>query len=279
MGLLDIFGSSDQTVTTKQKLPDWVENASLKNYNMARNIASRPYQAYPYQRVAGFTDDQNAARGMLRSWMPKELQSGYSGINLPRMIDNIPGATPGGVQDYMNPYIDNVLNRTQNRIRESTNSARQWSSNQSAHGAGAFGDARHGIADAEIEKGGIEAMADAAAQGYAGAYDNAQSMRNADINRLFQQAEFDRQGQDQVLEYIDSLFRSGSAEQSLNQQNASLMYEDFLRQWNYPVEMFNLMQAALGQSPYGQTSAQTSPGPSMASQGLGIIGSLLSLFG
>lgn len=270
MGFFDtLFGSGETKTTTQQKLPAWVDKGGQNNYNLAQKVASRPYQPYQFSRVAGMTGDQTKAQDMLRNSVPKEARPGYAGYRPPRMIDNIPGESPGGVKDYMNPYIDDVLDRTQARIREATDMAKQWTSGASAHQAGAFGDARHGIADAEIEKGGIREMGDTAAAGYAAAYDSAQGHRSADIDRLFQAEGFNREGNDEVLKYIDSLYRSGANTQQLNQQNQTMMYEDFLKQQNYPKEQLSILMQALGMSPYSKSVTETSPAPSIASSILG----------
>jgi hypothetical protein len=284
MGFLDsIFGSSNQTTksssTSSVQLPEWVDKAAQANYKTAANIASRPYTAYPFQRIADFTGDQNNAMGMLRDYAPK-AQGNAQPFGVPRLIDDIgPG---GSIDAYMSPYIDNVLDRTQQRIRQATNMGRQWSSNMGAHQDGAFGDARHGIADAQIEERGIQQMGDAAAEAYAAAYDNAQGLRQHDIGRLFDTQNMNMQQQQALMEYIDALYRSGSNQQSLDQQSMRLSYEDFLRQLDYPVEQYNLLTAGLTQSPFGrtvtETSKNTTPGPSTAGQILGTVGNLASLF-
>jgi hypothetical protein len=277
MGFLDgLFGSSDTTTTSKTKYPEWVENASKANYGLAETIASRPYTPYPYQRVAGFTGDQKDAMSMLRSYAPTAMSRAGQPFSVPRMIDSI--GENGNVEDYMSPYIDQVLDRTQGRIRQATDMAKQWQSNMSAHNAGAFGDARHGIADAQIEKEGQQQMADAAASGYQAAYDSAQNMRNTDINRMFDVERMGGEQQRQLIEFIDSLYRSGSNQQSLDQQSMTLAYQDFLKQLGYPVEQYNMMTAALTQSPYGSQTSSSQPGPSPAASILGTVLGIGSLF-
>lgn len=284
MGFLDsIFGSSDNTTksssTTTVNLPDWVNKAAQANYKTAANIASRPYVAYPFQRLADFTGDQNKAMGMLRDYAPRAMGNAQP-FSVPRLIDDIgPG---GSIEAYMSPYIDQVLDRTQTRIRQATDMGRQWNSNAAAHQAGAFGDSRHGIADAQIEERGIQAMGDAAAEGYASAFDNAMGLRQFDIGNLFNTQNMNMEQQQQLMEYIDALYRSGSNQQSLDQQSMKLAYEDFLRQQDYPLEQFNLLVAGLNNSPYGKTvtesSKNTTPGPSVAGQILGSVGNIASLF-
>lgn len=280
MGFLDsIFGSSTKksTTTSDVKLPQWVDNAAQANYKTAAQIASRPYTPYPFQRIAGFTGDQNTAMGMLRGMAPNAMANGGK-FTAPRLIDDIgPG---GSIDAYMSPYIDQVLNRTQQRVRQATDMARQWEGNMTAHQDGAFGDARHGIADALIEEKGIQEMGDQAANAYAAAYDNAQGLRQHDIARMFDAQNLTLEQQQQLISYIDSLYRSGSNQQALDQKSMELGYQDFLRQLDYPLEQYNLLVAGLNQSPYGKTVTETSktPGPSVAGQILGTVGNIASIF-
>lgn len=178
----------------------------------------------------------------------------------------------------MDPFVDTVLNRTQDRVRTAMDSAKQWQSNVASHQAGAFGDARHGVADSLIEAEGIKTMKDAAAEGYSQAFNTAMGLRDADINRLLSTAEFDRAGLDNILTYIDSLYRSGGNQQALDQQNMQLMYKDFQDQFNYPIDMLNLLFTAAGQTPHSTTTTTEQPGPSTASSIVSTIGSLLSAF-
>lgn len=278
----NLFGSSDSTVTQETKLPKWVNTAGQNNYKLAQTIAARPYMSNPYQRIAGMTSDQTDAQEMLRSWKPKELTAeGADGLKLPRMIDNIPGmdgGKAGSVEDYMNPFIDQVLNRTVSRIQDASAMAKQWQANMAQHAEGAFGDARHGVADANIEKDALKQVADAVASGYSSAYDSAQSMRSADIDRILQRAQFDREGQNSVLQYLDALYRSGTNTQQQQQKNLDLLNSDFEKQRDYPIDQLNLLISALSNSPYGKSSSTSTPGPSTAASILSGVGSLASLF-
>ena len=83
-----LFGPSETKTTTKVDYPDWVENASKKNYNLAETIASRPYTPYPFERVAGFTGDQSKAMSMLRNMAPM-AKSAMGPIDLPRMFEDV----------------------------------------------------------------------------------------------------------------------------------------------------------------------------------------------
>lgn len=143
---------------------------------------------------------------------------------------------------------------------------------------GGFCDARHGIADSLIEEKGIQQMGDTAAAAYSGAYSDAMGRKQSDIDNMFRDREADRGEQDSYMQYIDSLYRSGSNTQAQEQQNMTLKYQDFLRQLGYPQEQLDILTRALTGTPHETTSTTTEPGPSTASSLLGGLSSLLSLF-
>lgn len=279
----DLFGASESKTSTTTSIPKWMEDAGKNNYQFAQSIASKPYTPYTGgARIAPMSGDQTEAQRLLREFKPVGGDSG-TGMGKPRVIDNIPGAPgaaggAGSTQDYMDPYLDNVLNRTQARIREATDMARQWSSNASSHGEGAFGDARHGIADSLIEEKGIQQMGDTAAAGYSAAYNNAMGLKQGDIDNLFRSDDNARADQDAYMKYIDSLYRSGSNTQAQEQQNMTLKYQDFLRQLGYPQEQLDILTSALTGTPSSKTTTSTEPGPSTASSIVGGLASILSLF-
>jgi hypothetical protein len=278
----DLFGASESKTSSTSSIPKWMEAAGQNNYKFAQSIASKPYTPYSGgARIAPMSVDQTKAQQLLRDFKPVGGDSG-TGMGTPRVIDNIgraDGSGPAGTtQDYMDPYLDNVLDRTQNRIREATDMARQWQSNASSHGEGAFGDARHGIADSLIEEKGIQQMGDTSAAAYSAAYNDAMGRKQGDIDNLFRGREADRGDQDAYMKYIDSLYRSGSNTQSQQQQNMTLKYQDFLRQLGYPQEQLDILTRALTGTPHNTTTTTSEPGPSTASTILGGLSSILSLF-
>jgi hypothetical protein len=295
MPFLDfLFGGGDDS--TSVKVPKWLNQAGKGAVNLGQQLATRPYTPYSFQRIANFSDDQKDAMGMLRRGAsqvsmradPLSRMKKFNPLENPknidtvRLIDRIPGGKGGGINDYMNPYINQVLDRTDKRIQDAADYQRTWQSNAEANMAGAFGDARHGVADSLIAKEAIQQSKDAAAQGYAEAYNNAQQLRDADINRwldtqqqnlandldakkynnagyldwesLNTQRQFGQQGADSqaqsdFLRFVDSLYRSGGQQQDLSQKNMDLMYQDFQNQRDYPLQQYDLLLRALNGTP------------------------------
>lgn len=308
------FGAGKTKTTTKTELPEWLEEAAQFNIGVGQDIAARPYQAYDQPRIAPFTPDQTQAFDMIRDYgsqfagptgRPEQIAAAstapimqYGNLT---SLDAIPNAAgvEGTVQDYMNPYIQNVLQDTLGEMNRQAGTARQGINRQSTM-AGAFGDAGHGVQRAELERNLLDLTGQASNRAYSDAYTSAQGLRQADMNRLLDTfrtnlgsyegglqraiggagAESAVEGADlsNFLNYAGAINAAGAQQQSLGQQSADLGYADFLRQQNYPVEMLNMLNQTTSMQPHGQTRTQTQPAPSPFSQILGGAASIGSFF-
>lgn len=108
---------------------------------------------------------------------------------IPRSIDNI-GGPGGGIQDYMNPYLNAVMGDGLSELQRQYELTRQARAG-GAHMAGAFGDARHGVAEAEAERHLQDTSQRFINQVLSQGYDNAMGLRQNDINRIMQAGQFD----------------------------------------------------------------------------------------
>tara|TARA_Y100000310_G_C20626406_1_gene786153 strand:- start:14 stop:1183 length:1170 start_codon:yes stop_codon:yes gene_type:complete len=85
---------------------------------------------------------------------------------------------PSRTSEYMNPYIQDVVDPTIKALREQTEAQKQAVANK-AVSAGAFGGRRADLLTADIERAGQRAMGETAGQLYAGGYGQAQAAREA----------------------------------------------------------------------------------------------------
>ena len=99
------------------------------------------------------------------------------------------GYNPNSVGNYMNPYTENVVDRTLGRMRQGIDRQRT-ASRDAAVGAGAFGGSRGRLAEADIERAGLTAMGDTAASLYGQNYAQAQqaAMGESALQRQLQQS-------------------------------------------------------------------------------------------
>ena len=88
----------------------------------------------------------------------------------------------GSINDYMDPYLQQVLNP---QIRELDESLQKGIRAQDANAqmSGSFGDARHGIVDSQLYDDRARQGSDITGKAYSDAYNNAMSLRSGDINR------------------------------------------------------------------------------------------------
>ena len=99
------------------------------------------------------------------------------------------GYNPNSVGNYMNPYTDNVVNKTLGQMRRGIDTQRTASRDQSV-GQGAFGGSRGRLAEGDIERAGQTAMGDTAAGLYNQNYAQAQqaAMGESSLQRQLQQS-------------------------------------------------------------------------------------------
>lgn len=302
------FDSGSQETVQKVELPKWARKFGKENVNLADMLAQRPYTPYPYARIAPTSQDQSTAFDMLRSFAPSAQSGGDAARSAfeqalstpggshtsPRLIDAIggPGEAAGTVEDYMSPYLDQVLDTGVRKIGEE--SARQMNDvDAAATMSGAFGDARHGVMAGQQQQRTQETVGDYTGQVMDRAYSDAMGRRESDLNRALdtfrantgaQESALDRmlrggaQGYDQTMDYIGQLSRSGMTQEGKTQQSLDLAYQDFLRQMGYPEEMLNLRLGALGQTPMGQTTTSSTPTASPAASALSSMSTLAGMF-
>lgn len=271
------FGGNTTTSVQTQEIPKWISDAGQTNYSTAQQIAGRDYPTYSGPRVANFSPDETAAmdlmRGSVDAWKPT---TDAAATALTNQLNN--GGMAANIGNYMSPYVGEVVDRSVQEVQRQGDVARRGIGAR-AHAAGAFGDARHGVADAELDRNIIKLSGDVAAQGYQSAYDRAMSGYLGDQAATTQSAtaasQLARLAQQMGLTDVGGLLQTGGMERQLTQQNYDTAYQDFLNQFYYPVEGLNMMTAALSGTPYSRSSTTTSPGANTFGQTAGGIAALL----
>lgn len=271
-----LCGSSSQKGSASTQLPAWYENAVKSNVGKAGDLAARPYPQYTAPRLADFTPDQLAGfdktRATAGQYQPYLDQAGS-------LLQKFGGMTwaDADQQSYMNPYQQQVTAATVDELRRQGEVSRAQIE-RDATAASAWGDARHGVVEAEQRRNEGRTIADTIATGNAAAYDRAQQAFNTD--RAAQMAAaggmVDFAGTGAQLGYADAAALLGIGGQQQNQGQASLdlAYQDFLREKGYPMEMVNFMTSTLQGSPYSSTTTTTQPGGNAFAQNLGAFGAL-----
>lgn len=307
-------GSSSPTVvnTTTNSIPGYLQDASRENINIANSLAQRPYPLYPGPRLAGFSPGQaagmNLARSSTGSWRPgvraasstaSEIGRGTVGeptaaedANNLRLYGPDPNTWPAGVRRpreweqqfgtnyagrpasfdpsrFFNPAMSFITDR----IAHEGARARAGIT-RSAAASGAHGSGRHGVVEARQLLDQDRAVGEAAAAQWGratGDYFTEQQQRLAAAGLG---ADVARTGSELGQRDIGNLMSVGGAEQEQEQAGMSLAYEDFLRQYGFPIEMLNMRQAAVAGTPYTTNSMTTGPGPNRSAQNLAAFAAL-----
>lgn len=255
-------GSKTQKVVQTTQLPAYIEAAGQDNVALANSIAARPYQTNPYQRVAGFSQPQMAAfqgivnqQGAYKPWMMGAAQPGMQ-------IATAQNPALAGISAYMNPYENQVVGNAMNDL----NRGRQLAIGQTAdaaHAAGAFGGDRHGVAEAETNRAYAEQQANMAAamrqQGWNTALGASQNDIQSRLAAAGQLGQLATSGQAMDYQDLAALEGVGRNIQGQDQAEGDLQAGQWQQAWNYPIDMLNLKTAALGATPYSQTTTSTQP--------------------
>ncbi len=264
-----------QTVTQTKEIPDWQKDYAIQNEDIAASLASRPYPTYDGQLIAGFSPLQNAGMNMAANSANAYQPDLYAAEGMTAGAAQ-PWNTQSAMQ-YMSPYAMAAL-APQMQALGLQQSQQQHQIDAGATQAGAFGDARHGVAQGMNDFYGNLAMNDLVSQGMNSAYGSGLQAFQGDQNRLLgagqQMASLGGQQQSAGLTGADALFGAGGQQQALTQQQLDAAYKSFSNQFAYPADALNMRIAALTSSPYSTVNTQSLSPPSSLSQAVGGFSSL-----
>ena len=252
---------------TSFELPSFIKRPSKAISGGVMKALNTPFEAYTAPRVADMTGSQTDVMAKLREILG--LGGTGGSMTLPRLIDDIPGApgTPGGsTQDYMDPFLDQVLAPALRNINLGTDYGLH-KNDAMAHMAGAFGDSGHGIERSKTINDGAVAAGDATGRLYSAAYDDAMTRKGADIDRM-------RGQQDDTVQRLLSLFNMGGVEQGTKQAKLDADFEEFLRRTGFDLDKLAKAAGVIGSLSPGQMTKS----PSTASSIVGGLSSIASLF-
>lgn len=258
-----------------------------------------PLQAaglYGAGRVAGLSPYQQQVGAELGQMQTPDqfamgtgaLGSGYAAASgLPSML------TPGQIQQYMSPYMQNVVDVQKQKALEDAQKT-QLTTNLGAARQGTYGGARQLLATTEREQALGQQLGDLQARGLQSAYEAAQKGLEAERASRLQQAQtygtlgsqFGQLGvaeQAADIDRLKTLGAYGDLQRGITQQQMDTRYQDLLKGINYPESQLESLSAFIRGIPTtDMTQTTTTPPPSFASQlaGMGLSGlSLYNLLG
>ena len=234
------------------------------HYGDVQKYTDQPFEAYGGEEIAGFTPDQLEAFERAREF--SEAGVGQSELDQARNL--ITGATDPisgqQISQYMNPYLDEVLNRNTQDLDRARQIAMLQNSN-SATQAGAFGGARHGLVESETNRNYLDTVGRYSANIRGQGFENAMKNANLHADRSLRGAEglrnlgLSRRSFGQ--EDIELLNNVGAQHQGMNQDRLTMDRQRWMDERYYPERMLALQGSALAGMPYGQTNYASNPEP------------------
>ena len=274
-----------ETVTNTD-IPQWVSQGGQELFEQAKNLATQPYQTYDQQRIAGFTDRETQAQGMLENSLgayQPYMDQAQTSLNQASQNWGNDAAT-----QYMNPYQQNVTDIASREYNRGMDVQQANIQGQATQSAGGFGGGRQGVMEAENERARALGLSDLQLKGQAQAYDNAQQTFNADQTRALQTAQLaptlGASAQGLAVQDAAALERIGASERQLSQQSLDTAYGDFQEQRQHPYDQTNFATGVLKGVPYETSTTQSgvSVNPQLSTspfgQGAGALSGLVGAY-
>lgn len=261
MGKKKSKSTTNQSSTTQNIIPAWVEQNSAWAVAKGRSLAEREYTPYTDQRFADMSDEEQQGIDLWR-----ERSGDYQGY-LDRAGQEADRASQSWLdadqQAYMNPYIESALEPSLRGMREDMAESWRDTGGQAAM-AGAFGGSRATLMQTEQQRRGTEALGDARARGMAAAYADARSAFDSDRSAANQAvrnfASLGDQGQQQLASQVEGLMQTGELKRMMEQVNLDFDYAQFMDARDWDVNNLQNLITTLQSVPYSST--QTNVGTS-----------------
>jgi len=244
--------------SAQSTLSEWAGPYVTNMLGRTEALADQPYQVYQGPQTAGESTLQSKVfQGLGNLSFPSQLGQSFSSsdaYSLPNMMGgdgntggisglSTPASSPTGptgiAAQYMNPYLQSVLNPQLEELRRQ-NDITNLNTNSSLTKAGAFGGGRQAIMNSENNRNMMQEMNKTVGQGYANAYDKAMGQFNTE------------QGQAKTL--ADMLSSAGTQQRGIEQEGITADYNEFLAQRDYPQKMLQFQQSMLQGLPISTVS-------------------------
>ena len=246
--------------------------------NRAWGLSKEGYTPYTGQRTAFETTDPTTGQ-VKAGYSPLEQKAftglGSLGAYTPGQFNTGLGPV-GSVQDYMNPYLQNVVDIQAREARRAADISRNTEQARLAQ-AGAYGGSRQAIMEAERQRNLGTQIGDIQAKGLMAAFEQAQKQRLGEATlglegqRL---GEASRQfGAKQDLETIGEQMKAGTIQRGIEQAPLDIGYKDWTESMNWPYKQLGFMSNMIGGMPI-QAPAYSPPDSGFGS---GVVGGLSTL--
>ena len=264
------MGSGKKKTKSYQKYSPapWIESGARSALGMAQRYADQPYQPYTGERVAGPSENQQAAFSLA------EQQTGAYQPSMERAGSALEGVSTNfgedfDYQSYMNPFIKGALDPAAREVREDAARRRQDMLGQ-MQSAGAYG-SRAALALRESDEAAFQEVGDLYSQGYAAAFDRGSALWQADQDRKIGQAQGFMQhaglSSDLLGADFQRLMESGEVQRDIEQQMKDFDYQQFIeaRDWEgrnaaFLTDVLRGLKGSYTEEQFGKTTTKTKGG-------------------
>jgi len=258
-------------------LPEYQETFLKDLLASTSTLAGQPTMIPEYQ-VAGMTPLQQQAIQLgagIGAYQPM-MEAGAATLG-----QGVSQLGPQGYQQYMSPYMDEVLGQSLQDLQRQADMERQRIGSAAIQ-SGAFGGSRQAVAEQELQRNVADAFARQSAQLRAQAFESAQD-RAQQAGELFgklglQQAALGEAAQGAQAKDVAMLSQLGGMEQQQQQAEIDAQRATSLERQFEPYQRIGFMSDIFRGVPSTTSTltSTTSPSPSMISQiggiGMGIAG-------
>ena len=245
--------------TVTQREAPGVEARKLSLYDEAARLAAQPV-SLPTVQVAPISGIETAA---IR-------QAGQVGVGAPTVQAGITGLQAGmqapNISQFFNPFQSFVTDEITRQANIATNRL-----GAQAVGAGAFGGARQGIAEAEIERARLANIGQAQAQGFQTALGAAQTQRQQQLAGGQALGQLGAQQQAMSLADINAQLQAGAVQRGIGQAQLDAQRQTALQRSYEPFQRIEFLKGIMTNLPTTQSTitASTAPGANPLGQALG----------
>ena len=254
--------TTGQSVVTQREAPG-VEARKLSLYDEAARLAAQPAfgtAGIPALQVAPISGIEQAAI----------TQAGRTGVGAGTVgsgISSLQAAqTAPNISQFFNPFQSYVTDEITRQAQMATNQL-----GAQAVGSGAFGGARQGIAEAEIERARQANIGQAQAQGFQTALGAAQNQQRTQLAAGQALGQLGAQQQAMSLADIQSQLQAGALQRGIGQAQLDAQRQTALQRSYEPFQRIEFLKGIMTNLPTTQSTltATTAPGSNPLGQALG----------
>lgn len=267
-------GSATTSTSTSNAADPQAAQAYRDILQRAQGVASTPYQAYSGPLTADVNSQQNLGIAGINS------NAGFASPYI-QQAASLAGAstgavTPGQIQQYLNPYTQNVVDATTQQLQhDNAQQMAQLQGNQISQGA--LGGNATGVAKGILAGQQGRTLASTTAglyqQGYGQALQAAQQQQQTGLAGANALANYGISGQGAALAGAGQQINAGTLQQQTEQQRLNSLYQQYAQAQAFPYQQTQWLagvDTGIGTNLGGTSSGSTTgPAPNIWSQILG----------